>query len=622
MNRAAATVTVRDGWSGVARLARRLRPGLRVQIALVVWLAVMAATAGARTMAVDAVTASYSRVEESARQQALASVRADWLANPRATAQEFGRRHSERTWTFAVWQLTLASLPTEQWGDGQEHYVLENVQFDQATGREHAPGWPGTGGWPQPWGTTNPWDGVAGAQLVEVGIEPTSFTVVLPRGDGTALVVSERYPGADWNSRDALVRDLDRQAWLMGIVAGLGAWLLSGVLMRPARRAAAVARRLGRGELGARVPVGSRDEVGQLGLALNDMAADLQRMVDAQRHFTSDTAHELRTPVAALIASASALENPATRDEAAGMVAPQLRRLGALTEDLLALARFDDDREQRDDQVVDLADLATRAAAQVAGGADVRVDADSPVFAIVDPARVATIVRNLVANGLRHGEAPVRVVVSERDGRAVVRVDDAGRGVPEHLRATIFDRFVRGDDARHGTGAGLGLAITRENAELHGGTLAVNDDGHGFVLELPLDATAARPGGATAVPAVREAPASPVRRAAEQAVTGLFCTAMVFLVVTPAVFGLDVQNDYGRLGRAVALVGLMVAAVVGARLVPVAPTADRWRRRLPELLALLGSMAVAGTTYRWAVAASLAAGWVAWTVVEWFTGRE
>lgn len=474
------------GMEGRARWRRpawlRL-PGLRTQIALAMWGAVLVTNGMASDLAISSVRSVNDQVVARAQQAALASQTSSWLANRDATAAELGRTRAQAAGAVRVWQLPADRVRPDEVGDlmvevpdsptwqsGEVPYESVYLLAPEGSGAN------------QRWVSNWPVD---------------TITQVLPRGDGTVLVVAETYDsGVDWMAEQQLKDALDRQGWALGLLSGMGAWLLSGALMRPARRASEVARRLGSGELSARVPVTGRDEIAVLGSSMNDMAGSLQQMMAAQRHFISDTAHELRTPTAALLATASALDEPSTRDEAAALVSPQLRRLSTLTEDLLALSRFDDGREARDDQVVDLVDVAERAARQVAAGQDVRIRSEGPVFAIVDPARISTIVRNLVSNGLRHGEAPVVVVVSEAGDQGVIRVSDAGPGVPADQRELIFNRFVRGDDARHGEGAGLGLAIARENAELHGGSLELGEDGHGFTLRLPLSPPITAPEGA------------------------------------------------------------------------------------------------------------------------------
>ena len=276
------------------------------------------------------------------------------------------------------------------------------------------------------------------------------------------------------------------------VVAGstltaLGSWLVAGWIARPISVAGDVATRFGAGDLAIRIPVRGNDEVAVLGRQFNQMADDVNQMIDAQGHFISDTAHELRTPTAALVATASALDNPVTRDEAAIMVAPQLRRLSSLTEDLLALARFDSSREQLRTQRVDLGGLSAASVRSVGQPGQVRVFSlgSQPIEVECDAVRVQTIVRNLVANGLKHGAPPVTVLVQAVGKGATITVVDEGPGVPLERAERLFDRFVRGDDARHGTGSGLGLAIARENARLHGGELVVDEGGHAFRLSLP-----------------------------------------------------------------------------------------------------------------------------------------
>ena len=452
-------------------------PGLRTQIALAVWGAVMFTNTMASSAALSAVDDSNARAivasSEAVRQAQVSA----WRANRDASAATFGSTRAKSGSQVAVWQVSSNRVVLDD--DGYlRHDLGESPTWTSAENPDAA-----TANWMNylPAGT--------GEDRYWVGKEdmPGTATQAFSRPDGSVLVIVESFdPGADLSAALQLRTDLGRQGWALAILSALGAWLLSGALMGPARRTSAVAQRLGRGEFSARVRVTGRDEIATLGTQMNEMAGNLQQMIDAQRHFIGDTAHELRTPTTALLASAAALDDPSTRDEAAGLVSPQLRRLSSLTEDLLALSRFDDGREARDDQVVDLADLAERAAQQVAAGSDVRVRSEGPVFAIVDPARVSTIVRNLVANGLKHGEAPVVVVISEQGEDAVIRVSDSGDGVPADQRDAIFRRFVRGDQARHGEGAGLGLAIARENAELHGGSLTLGDDGHGFTLRVPL----------------------------------------------------------------------------------------------------------------------------------------
>lgn len=270
------------------------------------------------------------------------------------------------------------------------------------------------------------------------------------------------------------------------------AWLLASMVSRPLTTARAMAESVAGGRLDVRLPVVGRDEVAGMSAAVNTMAdkltdqiTELEQANESQRRFVSNVAHELRTPTAALLASAEALEHPETRDQAAALVAPQLRRLAGLTEDLLEISRIDAGRAELQLSRVDLTDLMDEVIDDCGDPASVRLIAPRPLEVTTDPTRLRVVVRNLVANALQHGVPPVTVTVSRRDEYVRVSVTDEGAGVPSALRDHVFDRFVRGDQARHGSSSGLGLAIAAENVRLIGGTLVLEPDGRTFLLSLP-----------------------------------------------------------------------------------------------------------------------------------------
>lgn len=290
--------------------------------------------------------------------------------------------------------------------------------------------------------------------------------------------------------------------WSAGIIAvsALLARLVAIGVTRPMTQAGAMADAVAAGDLSVRLPAQGTDDVAAMSRAVNTMAdrltgqiADLTRANEAQRRFVSDVAHELRTPTTALLASAEALGDPATRDRAAALVAPQLRRLAGLTEDLLEISRMDAGRAEVVTSQVDVVDLIAEVVSELDGSIEITGPAELPLT--TDPVRVRAVVRNLVANAIQHGSPPVTVSLI-RDGSTVtLDVHDSGSGVPDGLRERVFDRFVRGDEARHGSSSGLGLAIAAENAHLLGGSLGIQPDGSTFRLTLPVqdDATAAKP---------------------------------------------------------------------------------------------------------------------------------
>ncbi|RSM48319.1 sensor histidine kinase [Amycolatopsis balhimycina DSM 5908] len=334
-----------------------------------------------------------------------------------------------------------------------------------------------------------------------------------PETGRPVLVVSRDFGGTDYflvelfdlgvleTDLGALRRNLALIA--LGVsVLGVGVALVIGRrIRRPIKALSVAADELGAGALDTRVPVKGRDEVAALAESFNTMAARLGSSIDElhakdrqQRRFVADVAHDLRTPLASMIATVDSLDHaePATRTRAAEILGTQVRRLAKLVEDLLEIARFDAGKADLRVAPVDLADLVADAAEVTGMEAAVRASGD--VTVIADPRRVHVVVANLLSNAVQHGAAPVTVTLDGTGtgtgadtGDVVVRVADAGPGVPEDLLPILFDRFTRGDHARQATGgSGLGLAIARENVLAHGGSLAAHNDGGAvFTVRLP-----------------------------------------------------------------------------------------------------------------------------------------
>jgi two-component system sensor histidine kinase MtrB len=291
-----------------------------------------------------------------------------------------------------------------------------------------------------------------------------------------------------WELREVLTAN----SVFIVIGAVLVAAVLAAMVAHPVARARTMAEAVAAGDLDVRIPVRGRDEVARMSTAVNTMAdrlttqiAELEHANETQRRFVSDVAHELRTPTAALLASAEALGSPATLDAAARQIAPQLHRLVGLTEDLLELGRMDAGQAVVASGRIDLVDLVREVVAETDVGGAVALSSPESLEVSTDPARARVVVRNLVANALQHGTPPVAVEVGQSATSLTVTVHDEGAGVPTDLRDRVFDRFVRGDESRHGASSGLGLSIARENAHLLGGELELRPDGRTFVLTLP-----------------------------------------------------------------------------------------------------------------------------------------
>ncbi|MFJ9467242.1 sensor histidine kinase [Streptomyces caniferus] len=274
---------------------------------------------------------------------------------------------------------------------------------------------------------------------------------------------------------------------LLVVVAGV-TWLVTRRALRPVEgirgEMAAITAST---DLSRRVPVpSSQDEVGRLARTTNETLAALETSVERQRRFVADASHELRSPIASLrtqlevgVAHPELLDVPGAVEDTV-----RLQRLAA---DLLLLARLDAG-ERPAEARVDLAAMVREESSQrVADRIPVQVGELAAGEVAGSRGQLARVLGNLLDNAQRHAAASVRVAVVREAEWAVLRVEDDGPGVPEAERERIFERFVRLDDARarDDGGAGLGLAIARDVAERHGGSLAVRA-GSVFELRLPV----------------------------------------------------------------------------------------------------------------------------------------
>jgi signal transduction histidine kinase len=283
---------------------------------------------------------------------------------------------------------------------------------------------------------------------------------------------------------------------LFGLLA-LATWLLTGYTLRPIaalRRGAAEVTGTG---VPRALPVPpARDEVRLLAVTLNDMLSRLAEAQQRQRDLVSDTAHELRSPIASIRAQLEvALDHPDGLDwtETARDVHADTLRLARLTEDLLLLARLDGQPLRR--KPTDLAAVCESVAARYATArVPVRTEAADPGERCVvtgDQDALARLLVNLLDNAVRHAASRVCVSVRADGGWAVLTVTDDGPGIAPEDAERAFGRFARLDDARSRSGeegAGLGLAIVKSTAEAHGGSVSLADAGPGLraTVRLPL----------------------------------------------------------------------------------------------------------------------------------------
>ena len=460
---------------------RRWYPGLRTSIVLAVIAITVAATG---TMAGLSYQLQQNEIRQRFRAAAMADFSSDrqqihqWLVNSRSTDES---------------KLYSAG----QYLDGRLALDWSIVNFNDALGPRSVLG---PDGYAPVLGRSGPVskDQVDQAMLSELNTSAyTDFSdgslnqIYLGQAEPGMLLV-ESYSTEVTDAELARVRLQLTAAAAVIILVGSGLGVLAARrLQRRVRVAAGAARELGNGALDTRLPVQGKDEFADLAGSFNSMAqrlgesiAELRRKDEQQRQFVADVAHDLRTPMAVLIAAGDGLNGP-DRERSAELIGSQTRRLSALVEDLLEMSRFDAGAAELRPESVDLQELCVDVVEMVAADIPVAVTGDGVVTG--DPRRLHTIVRNLVSNALHHGAPPITVAIDGTAGFEVrVAVRDHGPGLPPELVTKVFDRFVRGDRSRRSEGSGLGLAIAYENAVLHGGRITVASPGGAeFTLVVP-----------------------------------------------------------------------------------------------------------------------------------------
>ncbi len=236
--------------------------------------------------------------------------------------------------------------------------------------------------------------------------------------------------------------------------------------------------------------------VGLAWVVIGKALAPTNALLRRQREFVSDAAHELRTPLAGLLARLELVEADTTVDVRRELprLRAELARMGSLVDALLALARTSDQRPSVSE--VDLDDVVTESVRRVRERTTLAVDASGVSAVRIRGDRVAMgqLVDNLLDNAVRYATSRIAVTLRQERQSGVLTVADDGPGIPPADRARVFGRFTRLDKsrARSDGGAGLGLAIVRAVADAHGGQVTIDDNRPGtrFVVRVPLS----RPG--------------------------------------------------------------------------------------------------------------------------------
>ena len=325
-----------------------------------------------------------------------------------------------------------------------------------------------------------------------VAVDPRASPPPLPSGDvkvtRTITVGSQTYLLVGHASQVPLtdsLRSLHTGLWIGVPLAVFVTALVAGLATRRALRPVSViteqAAAIDAHDVSTRVPVpDTDDEVEHLARTVNEMLDRIAAGQQAQRQFTSDAAHELRTPLMALLGELELARRSSSPPD------PQLlarlddlaQRLARRVDDLVLLSTLDE-QPPLDRQPTDLLEVVRTEAAAMAVGDPAPAIAvlGHETTAVVDERLISRAVRNLLSNACRHATRTVRAEVDASGDRVWVHIDDDGPGVPAAERELVLRRFGRLDEARQvdSGGAGLGLAIAASVAQAHGGDVVVSD---------------------------------------------------------------------------------------------------------------------------------------------------
>ena len=321
--------------------------------------------------------------------------------------------------------------------------------------------------------------------------------MILPPGERVLVGRSITRQLADLRATALVLTGVGAGILLLGLVGG---WWLASRAIRPIEDISATAVKISGGDLAQRINVGETEsELGRLASVLNSTFARLDAAFAQQRQFTSDAAHELRTPVSVMLTQTqttlnrerSAVEYRETV-ESCQRAAQRMRRL---IESLLELAKLEAGQQPMRQARFDLAHTARDCVALIgplAAARHVKITCDVPPLECVgDSERLGQVITNLLTNAITYNKenGEVRVEGEKKDGSVNLRVSDTGLGISAEDLPRVFDRFYRVDSSRTSGNTGLGLAISKAIVEAHGGQIEVTSQpnaGTVFTVRLPV----------------------------------------------------------------------------------------------------------------------------------------
>jgi len=348
------------------------------------------------------------------------------------------------------------------------------------------------------------------------GVIGANVFATLPTGDGGSVTVLTPSASRGFLGRLSATTGFLQSVWWQFLIVGAVAAAISLIVARflargmtqPLRDMAAAARRMETGDYAVRVETRSRDEVGRLAAAFNDMQDQLAGLEQSRRDLVANVSHELKTPITAIRAHLEnlldgvELPDPATLEVMLG----QADRLGRLVDQLLELSKLESGEIPLHRERLALRPLVDDLISEIDVARSDRsvslrneVPDDLPAL-FADRERLHQVLFNLVDNAVRFTPegGDVRVTAYRVNGSVQIAVTDTGAGIPAEHLPRLFERFYRADPARSRDdgGTGIGLAIARSVVEAHGGTIrAESEPGRGSVFTFDVPSSASTNGG-------------------------------------------------------------------------------------------------------------------------------
>jgi len=322
-----------------------------------------------------------------------------------------------------------------------------------------------------------------------------------PSIESAAIAVGRSTTDID-ESLAGLIRTLAIAGPLTLVLAGAGGIFLAQRALKPVDQITRTAHEIEESDLSRRIPVQSKDELGRLAATLNQMIERLEKAFKRQQRFTSDASHELRTPLAVIQAESTlALNKERTANEykqSLEIVSNESMLMAKVVDQLLTLARADSGKEQLSFEEIDLSELLAGVAAHAEilcrdKGLEFYSDRMETILVSGDRAKLRELFLNLLDNAIRYSPdgGKISLTLRRAEEMAVISIADTGIGISEEDIPHIFERFYRVDKARSRVenGVGLGLAICKYIAEIHGGRIEVISrlgEGSTFSVWLPI----------------------------------------------------------------------------------------------------------------------------------------